>query len=325
MRRLKLALGIVLSLAAVHAQAQTLDAAFAGSYTLTALGAPVGVPTNFGGLTLLAGSSNTLLLGGSSNAGSGLFYTVGITRDTANHITGFTGTATAQGYGANNDGGIAYGPGGVLFYTRYPTNQISQVLPGTNVDAKTTDLGALGISFSVGSLNFVPVGSPGAGSFKVLSYNTGSFYNVGLTPDGSGTYTLSNAVQTAALSAGPEGFAYVPGSSPLFTTPSMLVSNYLAGTVTVYNVNASGDPLAATQRSFITGLTGAEGAFIDPLSGDFLFSTFGINNRIIAVRGFAAAPTAVPEPGSVAFLTVISLTGAGFAARRRTVPARRRA
>ena len=31
---------------------------------------------------------------------------------------------------------------------------------------------------------------------------------------------------------------------------------------------------------FITGLNGAEGAQIDPLTGDFLFSTFGANDRI---------------------------------------------
>ena len=38
------------------------------------------------------------------------------------------------------------------------------------------------------------------------------------------------------------------------------------------------------------GLTGAEGAFLDPLSGDFLFTTFGGGNRLIAIRGFTPNP-----------------------------------
>lgn len=38
----------------------------------------------------------------------------------------------------------------------------------------------------------------------------------------------------------------------------------------------------------MTGLSGAEGAAIDPLTGDFLFSTFGGGDRVIVVRGFAA-------------------------------------
>ena len=39
----------------------------------------------------------------------------------------------------------------------------------------------------------------------------------------------------------------------------------------------------------MTELDGAEGAFLDPVTGDSLFSTFGGGNRVIVVRGFAAA------------------------------------
>ena len=38
------------------------------------------------------------------------------------------------------------------------------------------------------------------------------------------------------------------------------------------------------------GARGAEGAVLDPLTNDFLFSTFGGGNRVIVVRGFAALP-----------------------------------
>ena len=48
-----------------------------------------------------------------------------------------------------------------------------------------------------------------------------------------------------------------------------------------------GDPVVASRRRFVYGLDGAEGASIDPVSGDFLFSTFGTGtDRVVVVRGF---------------------------------------
>jgi len=47
--------------------------------------------------------------------------------------------------------------------------------------------------------------------------------------------------------------------------------------------------MPGSRRTFIAGLDGAEGAALDPLTGDFLFSTCGCGsgaNRVIAVRGF---------------------------------------
>jgi hypothetical protein len=73
----------------------------------------------------------------------------------------------------------------------------------------------------------------------------------------------------------------------------MLVSEYSAGGVAAYAVDGNGNPIAATRRSFITGLSGADGAFIDPVTGDFLFSTFGGGDRVVVVRGFAGS---VPPP-----------------------------
>ena len=73
----------------------------------------------------------------------------------------------------------------------------------------------------------------------------------------------------------------------------MLVSEYGSGRVAAFEVDADGDPLVATRRDFITGLSGAEGAFVDPVTGDFLFSTFGGGDRVIVVRGFAP-PVSTP-------------------------------
>ena len=84
-----------------------------------------------------------------------------------------------------------------------------------------------------------------------------------------------------------EGLLYLPAGSPLFTDfKSMLICEYNSGGVFAYDIDANGDPVAATRRPFLTGLTGAEGAAIDPLSGDFIFSTYGGNNAILEVRGF---------------------------------------
>jgi hypothetical protein len=83
----------------------------------------------------------------------------------------------------------------------------------------------------------------------------------------------------------------------------MIVSEYSAGAVSTYEVDANGNPVTATRRSFMTGLTGAEGAVIDPVTGDFLFSTFGGGSRVVVVTGFA-----VPEPSTcVAILAGVAL------------------
>ena len=94
-----------------------------------------------------------------------------------------------------------------------------------------------------------------------------------------------------SLSGGVEGIVYVPPGSPDFVDhDAVLLSEYQAGKVSTYELDAAGNPEPLTRREFLTELTGAEGATIDPVSGDFLFSTFGGANKVIAVRGFAPTP-----------------------------------
>jgi hypothetical protein len=276
------------------AWAQTVDPFYAGIYSITNLGSVPGVPTNYGGLVFKSGDPNTILLGGAANGSAGLFYAVSVTRGAGNHIVAL-GPATALGFGTNNDGGVAYGPGGVLFYSEYSINNVGQVKPGSNSDDKTVALGPLGIAVSTGALNFVPPGYNGAGQFKISSWSGGEFYTVSLAPDGSGTYDLTAAALQVTLPGGPEGFVYVPLGSTLFPSQSVLVSEYTNGTVASYTIDANGNPVLASRQDFIAGLTGAEGAAIDPLTGDFFFSTYGGSNQVIEVRGFSA-PAAVPIP-----------------------------
>ncbi len=309
-RRLTLALAVLCTGAAFSvlssqpAAAIALGTDFATDYTFTDLGSVTGLPNNYGGLLFKAGDPNKVLIGGQANTASGGLYEVSVTRGAGGHITGL-GAAVLIGTAPYNDGGFAYGPDGVLFLSRWPVNGLSQYKPGSTDPDKVVDLAPLGVVSSHAALNFVPAGFAGAGQLKGVSWSGGQFYTFGLAADGSGTFDVLTATLEATIGGGPEGFVYIDGANAGFGDDSLLVSEYSAGTIGVYDIDANGDPIVATRRDFLTGLTGAEGAAIDPVTGDFLFSTFGGGSRIVVVQGFIAPElppdTPVPEPMSLAF------------------------
>ena len=140
---------------------------FADDYSCVSLGAVPGVPTSYGGLTFKYDDPDTILIGGAANTSIGHIYKIAVARDPNGHITGFSGNATlypgtGSKIGQYNDGGLAFGPGHVLFATRYPFNQLEQSTPGSLLVNKVADLTAAGVASSVGSLAFVPPGFPGA-------------------------------------------------------------------------------------------------------------------------------------------------------------------
>lgn len=285
------------------ASAQTIDPFFASDYSYTDIGTIDGVPSNFGGLTLLAGNPNKLLIGGAANTINGGLYTVDVVRDGNGHITGFSGVASLFGSAPYNDGGITYGPGGVLFASQWPVNMLGMYKPGSTTPDKTIDLTPLGVANSHSAITFAPADRSYAGKMKLTSWSGGQFYDAIFSPDGLGTFDINSVTQTATLSGGPEGFAYIPLGSTLFGD-SMIVSEYSAGNVSTYDVDANGNPIEASRKLFMSGLSGAEGAYIDPLTGDFIFSTFGGGSRVIVVQGFQAP---VPEPASFAVLGIGAL------------------
>ena len=274
---------------AVHAQ--TIAPPFDSVYSLVDLGSAPGVPANYGGLTIKNDDPNTLLLGGSANSSIAQIYAVPLTR-TCGRVSGFAGDAVPFAASPNIDGGLAYGPGGVLFFTRYSMNEIGQIKPGSTAMDKSTPLSPIGATSSVGAMQFVPSGFPGAGQLKIASYNASQWHTITIEPDGDGTFDAVSASTGIAIGGGPEGIVFVPAGSPQFPVASVLVCEYSGGRVVAYELDANGDPIVSTRRVFISGLTNVEGGHIDAATGDFLFSTFGAGNRVIAVRGFSA-----PCPG----------------------------
>jgi hypothetical protein len=300
---------LVAMFVAGDATAQTIQPPYNGSYTFSDLGTITGVPTNYGGLTFQLGNPNVIIIGGSANNASGALYSVPVTRDAQSHITAL-GSATLFGQGAYNDGGLVYGPGNVLFLARWPVNEIGENEPPANTTTdKVIALTPLGVTPSPGALNFVPPGFPGAGQMKIVSWSGGQWYTAAFASDGSGGYNITSATQNTTITGGPEGFIYVPPGSPLFTSfASLLVSEYSNGSIAAYTIDSNGDPVIASRTVFMSGLTGAEGAATDPMTGDFLFSTFGGNNHVIVVKGFAqpATPTLTATAAGVATNTPTS-------------------
>jgi len=289
--------------------AATIAPEFASNYSLTILGNPEGVAGPLGGLTFHQGNPNSLLIGGGANAPGGTIYQIGLTRDLDGHVTGFSGNATEHASAPNIDGGLSYGPGGVLFYAAYPLNSIGQILPGETSAAVVTDITSLGVTSSVGALQYIPSGFPQAGKLAIASYTTGLYCISSLTANGSGTYNLSACEHSVTIPGNPEGIVFVPAGSALFDTASILVSEYGAGSVSAYELDANGLPIVDSRRTFISGLTGAEGAVIDPVTGDFFFSTFGGGNQVIRVSGFSIPEAEIPEPatGILSFLALVGL------------------
>lgn len=307
------------------AQAAAVAPSFSSFYSLTDLGSVPQLPPAYGGLTFKAGDPNTLLIGGLAGSPDAGIYSVGVTRSSDNHITGFGAAslfAKSPGLGGGGiDAGLAYNPiKDVLFYTSYPDNSIGQIKPGSSGPDKQINLNSLGIASSTGSLTFVPEGFAGAGRLKITSYTANIFYDTTITPHGSGTYDIAAPSRSINLSGGLDGLIYVKAGNPGFSTDSLLVAEYDTNTVSAYTIDANGDPIAATRQDFLTGmsfhsptaLSGVIGSTIDPVTGDFLFSTFfedyPSQSKIFEVRSFTQ-PTPVPEPkaGAVASLAVLGL------------------
>ncbi|SRR5579883_1591956 len=323
--------GLLLILSMVgeaQATTPTLTSSFSNSYSLTDLGSVQQIPPAYGGLTFQPGDSNTLLISGSADTPDAGIYSLKVTRNSDNHITGFgipSLFAKAPGLGSGGiDAGLVYSPSAdVLFYTSYDDNSVGQIKSGNSGPDRRIDLNSLGIASSTGALNFVPEGFAGAGRLKITSYTENTFYDTTITPDGSGTYNISAPSKSIKLDGGLDGFIYVKAGNPGFSQDSLLMSEYDNTSVAAYTLDANGDPIPGTRQDFIkelgyhspTSLTGVAGATLDPLTGDFLFSAYfedsPSGSRIFEVRSLKN-PISVLEPNvavaSLAFLGFVLLS-----------------
>ena len=78
-----------------------------------------------------------------------------------------------------------------------------------------------------------------------------------------------------------DGFVYVKGINPGFSTDSLLIQEYDTNKVSAYAIDDNGDPIASTRQEFITGFgyqsptaAASMGATKDPMTGNVLFAAF---------------------------------------------------
>ncbi|MFK7743295.1 MAG: hypothetical protein AB8H80_23465 [Planctomycetota bacterium] len=281
-----IAFGVLLAFAPIT-RAQAVSAPYDIDYAAVDLGAVGGISGSLGGLTIAASDPNTLLLGAGATTAAGIIYAFPLVRDAQGSITGL-GAPTSYASSPQIDGGLTFGPSGVLFATGYPNNTLLQYLPGSTAPSSTTVLTPLGVASSTGTCMVVPPGFPGAGQFKLTSYNGNSWYTLPLLANAQGLFDVGTASSPIPAAGGPAGIVYPPPGSPQIADySSVLICEYSTATVSIYSLDANGDPIPATRAPFLTGLSGVLGAVSDPVTGDLLFSTFGAGNRIVRVSASA--------------------------------------
>ena len=117
-----------------------IAAEFAELYTTYELGPVPGIPADarLGGCVISYDDPDTLLIAGYSEAPNGKIYKIGVERGNCDHIVGFTGQAAAVADTPYIDANLIYVKSGLLLYSEWPVNNISQLLPGANAPARTT-------------------------------------------------------------------------------------------------------------------------------------------------------------------------------------------
>jgi hypothetical protein len=277
-----------------------LAAPFAPHYKAYALGKVPGVPNPLGGVIVKAGDPSTLLVAGESERATGALYAITVQRDPCNHIIGFVGSATKVADTPYVDANLVYGPQSLLLYTGWPQFELAQLPAGATVAARTTDLRTVGMDATgdsgAGGHGFVPPAVvAAAGQLRVVTWPAGRWYHVAATVN-AGLFDISALSLAATLPNNPGGFAYVPAGSPGFAKQSIIVAEWSQSDrtqdrVAVYEADGNGDPVVATRQEFMTKFPRPWGAYFEPVTGDYLFLTWGDgDDRVYIVQGFAPPP-----------------------------------
>lgn len=303
MRLLRYLLGLTLT-ASVFAQ--SVLPPFDTTYQFANLGT---VPSfsGYGSASFLPGNTNFLVI---AQYPSPNIQLLPLLRNAQGYISGF-GTPTPVATVGGTDGGLCFGATGVLFATWYGPNRLSQIKPGSTTTDRVDDLAPLGVGGSVGTCAFVPAGLPGAGRFKVVSWSASTFYDVPLTPDGLGTFAPGTAGPGIVVTGGPEGMAYVPLGAPLIGG-KLLLAEWSAGNLAIYDIDANGDPLPATRTLIAGGAFGFGGGAVDPVTGDIAFVS-GSGQLLLLRNGAACGTFTGYGSASSGALGTPTISGAGCA------------
>jgi hypothetical protein len=303
---------LVSLLLASAASGQAVLPPYNSTYQFANLGAVPGL-NGYGGTAFLPANPNIVLV---APYPSTSIRAIPLVRNGQGYITGF-GTATPVATVGGTDGGLAFGPTGVLFATWYGPNRLSQLRPGSVTTDRVDDLGPLGVGGSVGTCAFVPSGFPGAGRFKICSWSGSRFYDLPLTPDGNGTFAPGAVGAGVPVLGGPEGMVYMPLSAPLIGG-KLLLAEWGQGNIAAYDIDANGDPITATRVVIAGGANGFGGGAVDPITDDVVF--FGGNGQLLILRNGAACGTYTSygnaSPGALGTPTI---SGAGCARIGQTI------
>jgi hypothetical protein len=88
----------------------------------------------------------------------------------------------------------------------------------------------------------------------------------------------------------------VPPGSPGFPTQTLIVAEWTfdpaMDRVAVYDVDtATGDPIVTTRREFFSRFPRPWGAYFEPVTGDYLFLSWGAGeDHVYIVQGFVPPP-----------------------------------
>jgi hypothetical protein len=335
---------------AAPARGATIDTANFPDYTVRDVTLVNGAGTLFvsdilyGGISLQATFSNgvltydpnTLLLVGpkGSSDQSGKLVSIGVTRDAAGHIVSLAGTEKQILSGFQGlQSGLAFFGDNLLFTSSNtqstpPTSSVFAYLnnPPANANRNENPLTLPGADVLDG-LALVPPGFPGSAAPTNVRFDAGTdWFSATVTPNPN---PALGAVVTGSQVAGisfagvltqPSGIGYL-GPQRDFAAQSVLIGDHASGTVFDFAIDANGNPITSSGKRLLFGMTGPNGIFQDPFTGDILIAGGTLTSPEIAE---VQAAIVVPEPGPAAALA-LGLGLALSAARRRRGGRRRTA
>ncbi len=261
----------------------------------------LGIPGQLGGIEFST-DGTALYVATTAASAAGSIRVLTVQRDpVTNRVTGLSAPVTLTA-APNIDGGLQFGPNGVLFWTTNPTHTLGQYAPGA--PPTVFSLGPVGVPASAGGLEFVPPGLPNAGDLLVSSAWGGGIHRISLSPNPNGTFTpvAGSAVLFAQIPGGIEAMRHIPSGS---NAGDMLFCDWCANAVYRLAIDpATGWPLAGPGGQpivtpVITGMLGAEGMAFDPLTDDLFVGTwtYSGNDAIHHFTGLGALSLSAAQPG----------------------------